>query len=890
MATERIDIQVREDGSRVVHRNIKNIGEAARGTESALTFMKRALGGIVGALGINQIRQYVDTYTNLQNRLKQVTTGTENLTAVTNNLFDIANRTRSSFEGTAQLYGRVALATKEMGIGQSELLQFTERVNQAIILSGASATEASAGLIQFSQGLASGTLRGDELRSVLEQLPAVADVIAKQLKVTRGELRKMGTDGKITTDIILEAFRNADNLAEAFAKTVPTIGQAFQVLENQFIRFLGELDKQTKASETLARAIIAISLNFQQFVGGITAVSAAMIVMAGPRVIGALIGGFKLLTATMLRNPFGAVAVALAAVVTWLIQTDDSMNKTLETMGKSVGIIDRFRAAWAGAVAYIKAAFSNLPAYMQYIAIEMGNSLIKGVEFVLNSIGNAVADFIGIKANQLDLSEYLFSHTEASADAGQMAAASFDEAYKKTLLELATPIGGLNPAGKNITTPPVDEKELKRAARILQELKQDFASLLDSIDPVAGATNRYTEAQVLLNRAKDAELINGDQELVYLGRLEEAYRDALDPMGAYLRSLTEQETLSKMLSADREVEQQVLSARNQLLQAGVKMTEEETVALRTRLVELQRTNEEMELYQRLLTGTAAEQLRLQGMEATGIAKLNDPADRAVATVDFAKAMGIDIEGTQVAVDAQLEQFQRMYDSIDVMRKENLVSEQDAEKLRLNLLWQSKERELGYMTIFFDNLAVLQESKNKELAAIGKAAAIAAATIEGIVLVQRTLASVPYPYSIPMATAAGIAAAANVAKIAGVGFAEGGYTGNGGTRQVAGVVHGQEFVLNAKATDQYRPMLEAMNRGQDPVPQMAGGGGSLEVRVVNEIPGASYDVNQIDEHTVEIIARRVVDQRTDDVTAANLRNPSSRTSRSLQQSTKTTRSL
>src|SRR5690606_2602352 len=98
-----------------------------------------------------------------------VTTGTENLTTVTSRLFDVANRTRSSFEGTANLYARVALATKELGIGQQELLTFTERVNQAIILSGASAQEAQAGLIQLSQGLASGALRGDELRSVLEQ-------------------------------------------------------------------------------------------------------------------------------------------------------------------------------------------------------------------------------------------------------------------------------------------------------------------------------------------------------------------------------------------------------------------------------------------------------------------------------------------------------------------------------------------------------------------------------------------------------------------------------------------------------------------------------------------------------------------------------------------------
>ena len=101
------------------------------------------------------IGRLADEYTNVQNRLRLVTDGTEELGEVTDELFAIANRTRSAFDATATLYSRTALAARELGRSQGELLEFTERVNQAVILSGTTAQEARGGLIQLAQGIAS---------------------------------------------------------------------------------------------------------------------------------------------------------------------------------------------------------------------------------------------------------------------------------------------------------------------------------------------------------------------------------------------------------------------------------------------------------------------------------------------------------------------------------------------------------------------------------------------------------------------------------------------------------------------------------------------------------------------------------------------------------------
>ncbi len=260
-------------GIQVVDRHLTVVENRADSVRRKLSGL---FAGLSTALLVRELAQAADAYTNLQNRLGTVTEGQRQLGIVTEEVFAIANRTRSAFDATAEVYARIGASAKELGRTQLQLLGFTESLNQAVVLSGASAQEASAGLIQLSQGLASGALRGDELRSVLEQLPEVADVIAKGLGVTRGELRLLGAEGKITADIVLDSFASArKELSERFAKTVPTISQSFVVLRNNFVQFVGELDQANGASAGVSRAIILLAENLDR------AADAALLLGAG---------------------------------------------------------------------------------------------------------------------------------------------------------------------------------------------------------------------------------------------------------------------------------------------------------------------------------------------------------------------------------------------------------------------------------------------------------------------------------------------------------------------------------------------------------------------------------------------------------------------------------
>jgi tape measure domain-containing protein len=277
MVTENVDIRFRETGARVIKRRIDQIGVAANSATRGIFLMQRALFVIGGAGVLRGLTRQLDTLTEYENRLKLTATSASNLDSVQRRLFQTARDSRTGFEAVAEIYTRTALSVRELGVSQAETIRFSESLSKATIISGASAREAHAALVQLGQGMASNTLRGDELRSVLEQLPYVADIISRSLGVTRGELRELGAEGKISAETILKAFREAETeIDQLFANTMPTISQALSVANTNWLEFLDGVDDSTNASGKLAQAIIVLSNNIGIIVGTVGTLALAL--------------------------------------------------------------------------------------------------------------------------------------------------------------------------------------------------------------------------------------------------------------------------------------------------------------------------------------------------------------------------------------------------------------------------------------------------------------------------------------------------------------------------------------------------------------------------------------------------------------------------------------
>ena len=215
--------------------------------------------GIAG-FGVSQLKGFADGYTEIQNKLRLVESASISSSKGLNNVFDIALKTNQSINATSGVYQRFAQNAETLKISQAQIASLTETVSKAVAVSGASAGAADAALTQFGQALGSGILRGDEFNSVMEQTPALAKAIATGLGVTTGELRNMAKEGKLTMDVLVPALERAkESVDDQFNTRTLTISAAFENLNTSAIKWIGELDKSTGASEAFAKAINEIA-------------------------------------------------------------------------------------------------------------------------------------------------------------------------------------------------------------------------------------------------------------------------------------------------------------------------------------------------------------------------------------------------------------------------------------------------------------------------------------------------------------------------------------------------------------------------------------------------------------------------------------------------------
>ncbi len=280
-----IDSQNAERNARNLGNELDSIerkGEFASKSMDSLSVATRALAGhMAGLLTVGSAISKMDTYTGLQNRLKLVTNNQAELNKATEDTFRIAQKTYSAWDSVLQVYQRFSDNAKTLNLTMDDTARLTETVSKAVAISGASAEAADAALVQFGQALASGTLRGEELNSVMEQTPALAKAIAKGMGITVGELRSVAAEGKITSQEIVKALRNVESDVDAlFAKTDITIGQSLTLLNNEITKFVGEAGKGSGAAQVLAGSVQTLASNLDLIADGALVVGIGYITRA----------------------------------------------------------------------------------------------------------------------------------------------------------------------------------------------------------------------------------------------------------------------------------------------------------------------------------------------------------------------------------------------------------------------------------------------------------------------------------------------------------------------------------------------------------------------------------------------------------------------------------
>ncbi|HCU2394952.1 TPA: tape measure protein [Morganella morganii] len=258
---------------------------AVNGTERSMSSLSRVAASLTAYLSASAVASYAEAWTVLNNKLVNSIKAGETLAVVNQRVFDIAQNSRSSLDGIATLYSRLERAMRSAGLSGEELGQVTTTISKAMTVSGATAAESEGALVQLSQALASGVLRGQEFNSMSEQAPALMKGLADSLGVSIGELRKMAGEGKLTTDVLLKAFREmGPTIEREFANTTQTMSQSLQIASNNITKFFGENTTVKTFTRIFNDSVVTISENLD----GLTAVLTVAATVIGSRFAGAM--------------------------------------------------------------------------------------------------------------------------------------------------------------------------------------------------------------------------------------------------------------------------------------------------------------------------------------------------------------------------------------------------------------------------------------------------------------------------------------------------------------------------------------------------------------------------------------------------------------------------
>ena len=398
----------------------KKLGVSLQETQKPASGLMGSLRNLAGAfLGIQTGQWLVgtsDQLTQINARLQLMTGSAEAAAEANDQIYQAAMRARGAYTDMADLVSQLGTLAPNAFSDTGEIVAFAEQLQKQMALSGTSTMAAQAAMLQLTQGLASGVLRGEELNSVLEQTPMVAQTIADYMGVNVGTMRELASEGAITADVVKNALLGAAQETNAAFEQMPmTWGQVWNQMQNI-------------ASQALQPVLDAINFvaNNLETIGPIVAgVAGAFIAYAAATAISTAatwlaVAANRALMASMLTNPILLVAVAIGIViaaiaqwvqsiggleVAWLTAVDAVLlwwdNLKIGIL-EGVYNIQNFLSMMAFAFQYAGVSIVNWVGDMKVNVLTLLQDMVNGAIGLINNLINAVNTIPGVAISPLE--------------------------------------------------------------------------------------------------------------------------------------------------------------------------------------------------------------------------------------------------------------------------------------------------------------------------------------------------------------------------------------------------------------------------------------------------------------------------------------------------------
>lgn len=512
--------------------------KAASSLSSSFGSLSRVATSLMAILSVQQVAQYADAWTTLNNKLANAIRPSEQLVDVTERVFNITQQTRASLDATATLYARLERGTRQYNTFAEDLAKLTTIINQGFVVSGATAQEAENAIIQLSQGIASGVLRGEEFNSVAEQGSRLMVALADSMGVGIGELRQMAAAGKLTTDVVVKGLLSQGvTIGNEFANTTTTISQALQVAGNNITKFFGENSTVKTGTAIFNDAVISVSEN----IGALSAILTGVAAVMGSRYVGALTmaTAAKVKAAVASRNQSAAEMQAAQAAANKAtadlraaavakeraldeIRLAEMMKQTAVSATNAAAAEQRLsaaRAAAAGAVDnYNRALAANKAAQA---GLSTGAGLVsRGLSLIGGPAGAAMLAASAIL--------YFSQRAKEARDDANNLADSVNELSAKfqtmSHTELAATIGKLSQNLPTLSDAVADaQKEFNDATAAVQRQEREIANWgtnttrgRQAAEALGGAQDKLAIATLELERAQNR--LSQTQNAINIGR------------------------------------------------------------------------------------------------------------------------------------------------------------------------------------------------------------------------------------------------------------------------------------------------------------------------------------------------------------------------------------
>ena len=289
--------------------------EGARKVASAWGLVKKAIGSALAAISVQKVIELADSMTSTRARLDIMNDGLQTTDELQSMIMKSANRSRAAYQTTADAVSKMGIMAKDAFSNNDELIKFTELINKQFTIAGTSAAGIDAAMLQLTQAMSSGVLRGEELNSVFEQAPTIIQTIADYLDVPIGKIRDMAADGQITSTIVKNAMlASADEINAKFEQMPMTFSQVWTIAKNAILEaFTPVLTMIGQAAQWIYDNWSTIAPIFWGLAAAVLGYAVALGIQTAATWIAT--GAAQAFFTTLLTNPLFWIALAIGVVV-----------------------------------------------------------------------------------------------------------------------------------------------------------------------------------------------------------------------------------------------------------------------------------------------------------------------------------------------------------------------------------------------------------------------------------------------------------------------------------------------------------------------------------------------------------------------------------------------